>query len=266
MALTITVLLENRRAAGAETSLQAKPGLSLLVQDETTTILFDTGPDDSFKLNAALMGVDLSQLTATVLSHGHYDHCGGVSWLADNTRVICHPQIACERYSAISLFGYTSKIKKLSRDNDYSRLSMEYTQEPLSISERFLWSGEISVPTPRAYGVIRERTMRQDYIADEGVLIYKSDRGLVIITGCGHRGIENIVRHCQNITGITKIHALIGGFHLRCASPYKLWQVRQFLNQQKPERLLGCHCTGSWGRLWLPEISAPATGDVIVLE
>lgn len=79
--------------------------------DETTTVLFDTGPDDSFKLNAARMGVDLSQLTAVVLSHGHYDHCGGVPWLADNTHVICHPHIACERYSAITVAGYSQKSK-----------------------------------------------------------------------------------------------------------------------------------------------------------
>ena len=90
MALTLTVLLENRRAAGAGKTLLAKPGLSLLVQDETTTILFDTGPDGSFMHNAAQMGVDLTHLTAVVLSHGHYDHCGGVPWLADNSRIICH--------------------------------------------------------------------------------------------------------------------------------------------------------------------------------
>ncbi len=129
MALTLTVLLENRRAAGADKSLRAKPGLSLLIQDETTTILFDTGPDDSFILNAAQMGIDLTQLTAVVLSHGHYDHCGGVPWLADNSRIICHPQIACERYASITLAGKPRQIKKLSRDNDYSRLNMEYTRD-----------------------------------------------------------------------------------------------------------------------------------------
>ena len=59
--------------------MQAKAGLSLLIEDETTSILFDTGPDDCFLRNAALMGVDLSRITATVLSHGHYDHCGGVA-------------------------------------------------------------------------------------------------------------------------------------------------------------------------------------------
>lgn len=155
MALTISVLLENQRASSVNKALLAKAGLSLLIQDETTTILFDTGPDGSFLHNAALMGVSLSGLTATVLSHGHYDHCGGVPWLPDNSRIICHPQIANERYSAVKFPGYTRKIKKLSLDIDYSRHRMEYSSTPLQISERFLWSGEITMTQPRAYGVIR---------------------------------------------------------------------------------------------------------------
>jgi len=264
MALTIRVLLENRRSAGADKRLLARAGLSLLLQDETTTVLFDTGPDGSFMHNATLMGGDLSGLTATVLSHGHYDHCGGVPWLPDNSRIICHPQIAGDRYSTVNLPGYTRKIKKLSLDIDYARHRVEYSREPLHISERFLWSGEITVARPQAYGVTGEKRA-PDYVIDEGVLIYKSDRGLVIITGCGHRGLINIVRHCQKITGINRIHALIGGFHLRCASPRTLWRVRDFLNQQKPDKLMGCHCTGAWGRLWLPEVTAPATGDTFVL-
>ncbi|MGK7488667.1 MBL fold metallo-hydrolase, partial [Salmonella enterica] len=60
-----------------------------------------------------------------------------------------------------------------------------------------------------------------------------------------------------------RIYALVGGFHLRCASPFTMWRVRRFLQEQKPEKLCGCHCTGVWGRLWLPEITAPATGDVL---
>jgi Metal-dependent hydrolases of the beta-lactamase superfamily II len=265
VALTLRVLLENRLADNANPSLHAKAGLSLLVQDETTSVLFDTGPDGSFVHNAAIMGVDLSGLTATVLSHGHYDHCGGVPWLPDNSRIICHPRITDERYAAVRLPGYTQKIKQLSLDIDYARHQMEYSRQPLHISDRFIWSGEIAVDRPRAYGVISGKTPELDYITDEGVLIYKSDRGLVIITGCGHRGVINIVRHCQKITGINPIHALIGGFHLRSASPRKLWQVRQFLHQQKPDYVMGCHCTGKWGRLWLPGITAPATGDTIVL-
>lgn len=83
MSITISVLLENRPNHNAKSSLRAKAGLSLFIQDENDSILFDTGPDDSFLHNAGLMGVDLTCLTAAVLSHGHYDHCGGVPWLPD---------------------------------------------------------------------------------------------------------------------------------------------------------------------------------------
>lgn len=262
MALTLRVLLENQLARGADSGLRAKAGLSLLLEDETTSILFDTGPDDSFRHNAAQMGISLDNLTATVLSHGHYDHCGGVPWLPDNSRIICHPTIGNERYAALNVVGRNHKIKKLSLEIDYARHRMEYTRAPLHISDRFIWSGEIAVDSPKAYGVTGDQT---DYVIDEGVLIYLSERGLVIITGCGHRGIINIVRHCQQITGIDKVHAIIGGFHLRSASPRTLWQVRQFLQQLKPDKIMGCHCTGAWGKLWLPEVISPATGDTFTL-
>lgn len=67
---------------------------------------------------------------------------------------------------------------------------------------------------PQAYCVIRDKNTRVDYVKDEGVLIYKSERGLIIFIGCGHRGIIDIVRHCQKITGINHIHALFDGFAL----------------------------------------------------
>ena len=132
MALIIKVLLENRLGKGQDILLQAKPGLSLLVEDETSRVLFDTGPDGTFLNNAQRMGVSLSDLTATVLSHGHYDHCGGVPWLPDNSRIICHPLIAQQRYSALSLAGRRWKVKKLSREIDYSRHRMDYSREPMA--------------------------------------------------------------------------------------------------------------------------------------
>ncbi|TPG58353.1 MBL fold metallo-hydrolase [Ewingella americana] len=265
MSITISVLLENRLNSGSINLLRAKTGLSLFIQDENDSILFDTGPDDSFLHNAALMGVDLTSLTAAVLSHGHYDHCGGVPWLPDKCRIVCHPQVASERHSAVRFSGYTARIKKLSLNIDYSQHLMEYSSAPLHIGERFMWSGEIPMTKPQAYGVIRDKNTRVDYVQDEGVLIYKSDRGLIIFIGCGHRGLIDIVRHCQKITGINHIHALFGGFHLRCASPRKLWEVRQFLRSQKPDKIMGCHCTGKWGCLWLPDAVTPKTGDIYVL-
>lgn len=266
MALLVKVLLENRLGEGQDNTLKVKPGLSLLLEDETSRVLFDTGPDDSFMQNARRMGVSLSDLTATVLSHGHYDHCGGVPWLPDNSRIICHPQVGQSRYSALTAVGRSWKIKKLSREIDYSRHRMEYSRQPLIIGGRFMWSGEIDVAHPRAYGVLEGERQRTDYIADEGVLIYRSPRGLVIICGCGHRGLIDTISHCQKITGVRQIHAIIGGLHLRTAPPWEIRRLKQFLHQQKVEKVLACHCTGSWGRWWLSADSAPATGDTIVLE
>lgn len=265
MSIIISVLLENRLKPESKNLLRAKAGLSLFIQDENDSILFDTGPDDSFMHNAGLMGVDLTNLTASVLSHGHYDHCGGVPWISDKCRIICHPMVANERYSAVRFPGYTARIKKLSIDNNFSRFRMEYSSTPLHIGKRFMWSGEIPVAKPRAYGVISHKNTEADYVKDEGVLIYKSDFGLIIFIGCGHRGLIDIVRHCQNITRINHIHAIFGGFHLRYASPLRLWKVRKFLHLHKPDKIMGCHCTGKWGRLWLPEAVSPATGDVYVL-
>ncbi|RJL52980.1 MBL fold metallo-hydrolase [Pectobacterium carotovorum] len=265
MPITVSVLLENRLNSGSINSLRAKAGLSLFIQDENDSILFDTGPDDSFLHNAALMGIDLTSLTVTVLSHGHYDHCGGVSWLPDKCRIVCHPLVASERYSAVRFSNYTARIKKLSPNIDYSHHRMEYSSAPLHIGKRFMWSGEIPVTKPEAYGVIGGENAGVDFVKDEGVLIYKSDRGLIIFIGCGHRGLIDIVRHCQKITGVNHIHALFGGFHLRCASPRKLWGVRQFLCHLKPDKIMGCHCTGKWGGLWLPNATTPKTGDTYVL-
>lgn len=265
MPIKISVLLENRLNSGTKNLLQAKAGLSLLIQDENDSVLFDTGPDDSFVHNADLMWCDLTSLTAAVISHGHYDHCGGVPYLPSKCRIVCHPQVANERYSALKFSGYTARIKKLSLNNDYSRFRMEYSSAPLHIGERFMWSGEIPVSKPRAYGVIGCKDTEADYVKDEGVLIYKSDRGLIIFIGCGHRGLIDIVHHSQRITGINHVHALFGGFHLRCASPRKLWAIRKFLRDLKPDKIMACHCTGKWGSLWLPEAVAPRTGDIYFL-
>ncbi|GKW41951.1 MBL fold metallo-hydrolase [Pectobacterium carotovorum subsp. carotovorum] len=266
MTLKMSVLVDNHKAVGADNNLITRPGFSLLLRSGTDSILFDTGPDDTFLHNAKLMGISLDSLSAVVLSHGHYDHCGGVKWLLDNTKIICHPNINSKRYAALDFMGHIKKVKSLSVNNDYSRFAMQYTRVPFQISEKLIWSGEIKVDNPVAYGYLEKEESVPDYIDDEGALIYLSSKGLVIITGCGHRGIINIVRHCQNITGVRHIHALVGGFHLRRASVMKLLEIRRFLKIINPDFIMGCHCTGHWGRLWLPECSHPATGSEIVIS
>lgn len=235
------------------------------MEDETSRVLFDTGPDGSFLHNAQRMGVSLSDLTATVLSHGHYDHCGGVPWLPDNSRIICHPLIAQQRYSALSLAGRRWKVK-----NCREKLTTPATAWSTA-ANRWRSANDCCGPA-RLRSRVRE-PMASSRVNRRGRLPCRRrradlplDAGLVIICGCGHRGLIDTIRHCQKITGVQQIRAIIGGLHLRSAPPWVIRRLKQFLRQQKVEEVMACHCTGSWGRWWLAADSAPATGDTLVLE
>ncbi|KDF13360.1 hypothetical protein AF42_03462 [Citrobacter freundii MGH 56] len=129
-------------------------------------------------------------------------------------------------------------------------LNVEYSKTPRVVAGRFVWSGEIPVESPEPWGYTDCKNATPDYVSDEGALIWCSSRGLVIMTGCGRRGLENIVRHCINITGENGVYTLIGG-HLRAASPLRLIRLKAFLREIAPEQVLRCHCTGKWGKLWL---------------
>jgi 7,8-dihydropterin-6-yl-methyl-4-(beta-D-ribofuranosyl)aminobenzene 5'-phosphate synthase len=262
----MTILVENHLSPHAAAGIQSRAGLSILLDDGESRILFDSGPDDTFIHNAGLVNEPLTNLDAVVLSHGHYDHSGGITSLSPGTRIICHPGVLRERYAGLRLPGKVIPLKKLSVTERFRGLNVEYSKNQRVVAGRFIWSGEIPVENPKPWGYIDDKSATPDYVSDEGVLIWCSSRGLVIMTGCGHRGLENTVRHCINITGEKRVYALIGGFHLRAASPLKLIRLKAFLREIAPEQVLGCHCTGRWGKLWLRNMHPVACGDTVIFE
>lgn len=266
MALKMTILVENHLSPRAAAGMQSRAGLSILIDDGESRILFDSGPDETVVHNARLINEPLTNLDAVVLSHGHYDHSGGITSLDPGTRIICHPGVLRERYAAVRLPGKVIPLKKLSVVERFCGLDVEYSKTPRVVAGRFVWSGEIAVESPKSWGYTDYRNATPDYVSDEGALIWRSSRGLVIMTGCGHRGLENTVRHCMNITGENRVYALIGGFHLRAASPLRLIRLKAFLRELAPEHVLGCHCTGRWGKLWLRNTHSVACGDTIIFE
>ncbi|MCQ6499728.1 MBL fold metallo-hydrolase [Raoultella planticola] len=266
MMLKMTMLVENHLSSRAVPGMQPCAGLCILLDDGDSRILFDTGPDETFIRNARLMNEPLSNLSAVVLSHGHYDHIGGVNWLNSGTRIICHPDVVRERYACVRVPGKAIPVKKLTRHLNFTGENVLFSKGPHAVGKRFTWTGEIPVEKPVAYGVTDVRTGALDYVPDEGALIWRSSRGLVIITGCGHRGLENTIRHCRNITREENIYAVIGGLHLRTASPLKLINLMKFLREIKPEKIMGCHCTGRWGRLWLKDKYRLSCGDTLFFD
>ncbi|MEK9499324.1 MBL fold metallo-hydrolase [Photorhabdus sp. P32] len=267
MSLKITVLLENKTS---DSYLIAKPGLSLLLEDGEEKIIFDTGPDGSYIENANRMGISIDDISKIVISHGHSDHIGGVNYFPHNAKLICHPDALSEKYYGV-MFNKKSvlKFKKISgkiNKRVKKRVFFRLTKSHMKISDRFIFSGEIANNHRKSYGLIRKSSWANDYILDDSALIWKSDNGLVIIIGCGHSGICEIINHAKMITGVDKVYAVIGGLHLRRALPTELLKIREFFIKEDIKQVYGCHCTGSWGRLWLPNVKQLKTGQVLLVE
>ncbi|MDX7990022.1 MBL fold metallo-hydrolase [Xenorhabdus littoralis] len=276
MTLKITALLENQVFSPYKGVLTAKAGLSLLIQDQKTTILFDTGPDGSFIDNANKLNIDLSSVSTVVISHGHFDHCGGLSFFSSDAKLISHPDIKDERYYGWVITKNTAlTFKKLSRQVELEKFDAFLSKDEVYINDEFLYSGEIRKDKNKRYGVIKnhnvignknqEERFSPDFVKDEGVLIYKSEYGLIIFIGCGHRGVIDIIEYAKKITGVKKVYAVIGGLHLRYASPFKLLTIRKFIKKENIQHVYACHCSGAWGRLWLPNAKNLSTGQFIEL-
>ena len=272
MSLKITVLLENHTR---HADLNCGVGLSLWLDDGEQRVLFDTGQDQRFCHNAQRLGIDLSTVSSVVLSHGHYDHFGGLPYLIPYTphkpKVICHPDVFLTRYAGGFIGSRAIKIKKISPENNKTQLQTHFpfqlSRQPVNIGTRFIFAGEIPRSNPnKRFGLIENDTgYETDYVRDDSCLIWRGSQGLVIIVGCSHSGICDIIDYAKQITGIDKVSAVIGGLHLRSAGLPEMLRTRRYFQQQNINLIYGCHCTGSWGRLWL-NAQPFNTGDILSLE
>lgn len=250
--LHITALLEN---TSTDARLKAHAGLSLLLDDGETSLLFDTGADNTYIRNAQALGVSLAEIDAVVLSHGHYDHFGGLTrtarhYLPSPLTVIAHPHIFEPRRAALWLGGYPLKFKRLSPPFCEETLRAQFrfvlTEKPYAISSRFLFAGEITQRAViRRYGVLLN-SGEADYVRDDSFLIWRGDDGIVIITGCSHAGIESVIQHARKLTDNAPVQAVVGGLHLRRATPAALRRAQQAITPET--QVFGCHCTGERGR------------------
>jgi 7,8-dihydropterin-6-yl-methyl-4-(beta-D-ribofuranosyl)aminobenzene 5'-phosphate synthase len=252
MKICITTLSENTASSGR---FLAEWGLSILIETDEVNVLLDTGRSISASYNADALGIDLSRIDKLVLSHGHYDHTGGLRHVLRKMRkrveIIAHPDIWAAKYAR--RHGETTEryigIPFQRPELETLGANFNLTAKPVKITDNIMTTGEIPMVTSyeeiEPYLLVKEADgWQQDKLRDDQALIINTEPGLIVILGCAHRGIINTLYHAQQLTGVKQIYMVVGGCHLMDASKKRILETIAALKELRVQRLGVSHCTG----------------------
>jgi 7,8-dihydropterin-6-yl-methyl-4-(beta-D-ribofuranosyl)aminobenzene 5'-phosphate synthase len=249
MTVRITTLSENTAAFG----YVGEWGLSLLVDVNGRKVLLDTGMSFSAVRNAELLKIDLHEVEAIVLSHGHIDHTGGLRKILERAgpkRIFAHPDIWKAKYSTKRGSTYFSIGIPFSQ-HELKELGASFTlsKDPAEVTPGVLTSGEVPMLTDyeeveKSLYYMKNDEIEPDPLLDDLSLAVKTEKGLIVILGCAHRGPINIIHHFQKVTGEKRIYAVVGGTHLWSASQQRIEKTIIELLSLCVEKVACSHCTG----------------------
>ncbi len=222
----------------------AEHGLSILI-DAEIKILFDLGVTDVYLRNAQLFDIDILDSHYVVVSHGHWDHTNGLKYFQpaeDSITLVAHPDIFTDRYNYLNKYnGVSDDFKK-----SMTRFNTNFTKSPFHITKDIVFLGEI----PRAndfesirtnFHYIQNDKIYPDFITDDSAMAIRTLKGLVIISGCSHAGICNIIEYARTVTNMDKVHMVIGGFHL-LGNKHQLNNTIKYLKKINIDVLCPMHC------------------------
>jgi len=246
----VTVLVDDTSGGPG---LPGEHGLALWVEAGPVRVLFDTGQGAVIEGNARRLGIPLKAADAVVLSHGHYDHTGGLGHVLDaapRARVFAHPAAFQPKYArrggraARSIGMSSSSDGKVRRRPD----GLIWTEGPTFICDGLAVTGEI--PRVTAFEdtggpfFLDAKCRRIDPLIDDQAMFVESSQGTVVLLGCAHAGVINTLRYIQRLTDGRLIHAVVGGMHLVNASSQRRRRTIESLAKFRIQHLLPAHCTG----------------------
>ncbi len=246
--MEITVLIDNEKN---ELAYRSEHGLSMLIEFNGATILFDTGKSDAFIQNANLLGKDLTKVDFVVLSHSHYDHTGGLEdflILNKTAKVILKKDILRERWSVSH--GYNRRIGfPLRKRFEHLNGRFHFIEDTEEIVPGLFVIPKIQKPegytfTDSYLFVQEQNNLVADTFDDELFIAAVQDHKLVVFTGCAHNGVENMIKTAIYHTHIHEIEFVIGGTHLNRASDQQIQSTARELRKYTIKRAAFNHCSG----------------------
>ncbi|PLX96783.1 MAG: MBL fold metallo-hydrolase [Desulfuromonas sp.] len=263
MGIHLTVLCENSVDSVSPYGLLGEHGFACHLSTPEGDFLFDTGGGMTIMNNAEKLGIDFTYLQGIMFSHGHYDHVGGLKQVLEKTGpvpIYAHPDLFNERYSKNS--GKLVNIGMPWKRPELEDLGAEFIFSSASyeVTPSLTLSGEIPHLHPEETGdpnlvvpAANEEDYNADPLHDDLSLFIRSEKGLVILLGCAHAGLLNIIDHALAVTGENKIHMILGGTHLKFCSEEQMSATLARLEELQVERIGASHCTGLRGARRLAE-------------
>lgn len=265
-ALRIQSIVDNEVRKGVE-GLATEAGLSYWIEYGDRIFLFDAGEGDAIRVNFPILKRHLSDVNGVIISHGHHDHLGGMDWVLENVnpeipiyaKASVTDPIWSERSTGMAYAGVKPELIKPLQ----ARLQAIEKVEEIEPGFYLVPQASRRYPQPGSSQFLfegREDEMRPDSFAHECFIVIRRSEGLVVISGCSHQGIANMVDRAKDLFPGEAVASVVGGFHLQGRKPdfeeksETIEQVARYLKKEVAGTVYTGHCTSVPGFLGLQKV------------